>query len=188
MRSSSRHTCLRRRCCLSHKIRRPGGEGGIGAQSCASRPRDRRRSLRRQRRLLRSGCRTAVVVPLPVQLPCHGKPGVGLGELELGAPPVLLDVDVGPALLSVDLLVDRLAAAERLVTASHGLVPTQLPPFRHGSPLPSQARVEPACPTTATQLSMPRVFLAVAQRPCVVDRPLGAPPPSPSIRRAPPLA
>src|SRR6266545_5374808 len=55
------------------------------------------------RRLVRcSACPTAVVVPLPGQLPRHGKPGVGLGELQLSAPQVLLDVDVGPAPLSVD--------------------------------------------------------------------------------------
>jgi hypothetical protein len=45
---------------------------------------------------------TAAIVPLPGQLPRHGKPGVGLGDLQLCAPQVLLDVDVGPALLSID--------------------------------------------------------------------------------------
>src|SRR6266511_6343276 len=91
------------------------------------------------RQLRYSACRpTAVVVPLPGQLPRHRQPGVGLGELQLGAPQVLLDVEVGPALLSVDLLVQRLAAAERLVPAPHGVVPGQLLPFRHGSPLPRQ--------------------------------------------------
>src|SRR6266511_237523 len=91
------------------------------------------------RQLRYSACRpTAVVVPLPGQLPRHGKPGVRLGELQLSAPQVLLDVEVGPTLLSVDLLVQRLAADERLVAALHGVVPGQLPPLRHGSPLPRQ--------------------------------------------------
>src|SRR5215216_5180155 len=80
---------------------------------------------------------TAVVVPLPGQLPGHGKPGVGLGEPELSAPQVLLDVDVGPALLSIDLLVQHLAMGQRLVPSLHGVVPGQLPPLRHGSPPPS---------------------------------------------------
>src|SRR5215217_4132290 len=79
---------------------------------------------------------TAVVVALPGQLPGHGKPGVGLGDLQLSAPQVLLDVDVGPALLSIDLVVEGLAAGERLVPALHGVVPGQLPPLRHGSPPP----------------------------------------------------
>src|SRR5215207_4535149 len=89
---------------------------------------------------------TAVVVPLPGQLPGHGKPGVGLGEPELGTPQVLLDVDVGPALLSIDLLVEGLAAAERLVAAPHGVFPSQLPPLRHGSPLPSPGPPGPSGP------------------------------------------
>src|SRR5918994_1935364 len=55
---------------------------------------------------------TAVVVSLPGQLPRHGKPGVGLAELQLSAPQVLLDVDVGPALLSIDLLIQRLATGQ----------------------------------------------------------------------------
>src|SRR5829696_6264451 len=58
---------------------------------------------------------TAVVVALPGQLPGHGKPGVGLGDLQLSAPQVLLDVDVGPALLSIDLVVECLAKGQRLV-------------------------------------------------------------------------
>ena len=49
---------------------------------------------------------TAVIVSLPSQLPRHGKPGVGLGDPQLSAPQVLLDVDVGPALFSVDLIVE----------------------------------------------------------------------------------
>ncbi len=87
---------------------------------------------------------TAVVVALPGQLPRHGKPGVGLGELQLSAPQVLLDVDVGPVRLSVDLLVERLTAAERLVTAPHGVFPGQLPPLRHRAPLPSQGPPGPS--------------------------------------------
>src|SRR5512132_3662971 len=88
---------------------------------------------------------TAVVVPLPGQLPGHGKPGVGLGELQLSAPQVLLDVEVGPALLSIDLVVECLAMGQRLVTALHGVVPGQLPPFRHGSP-PSPGPSGPSRP------------------------------------------
>src|SRR5215212_3959293 len=88
---------------------------------------------------------TAVVVPLPGQLPGHGKPGVGLGELQLSAPQVLLDVDVGPALLSIDLVVERLATGQRLVTSLHGIVPGQLPPLRHGSP-PSPGPSGPSHP------------------------------------------
>src|SRR5512133_1477218 len=88
---------------------------------------------------------TAVVVPLPGQLPGHSKPGVGLGELQLSAPQVLLDVEVGPALLSIDLVVECLAMGQRLVTALHGVVPGQLPPFRHGSP-PSPGPSGPSRP------------------------------------------
>jgi hypothetical protein len=33
-----------------------------------------------------SACPTAVIVPLPVQLPRHGQPGVRLGKLQLSAP------------------------------------------------------------------------------------------------------
>src|SRR5215216_6068839 len=61
---------------------------------------------------------TAVVIPLPGQLPGHGKPGVGLGDL----------------LLSIDLVVECLAIGQRLVPSLHGVVPGQLPPLRHGSP------------------------------------------------------
>src|SRR5215211_7111450 len=99
---------------------------------------------------------TAVVVSLPGQLPGHGKPGVGLGDLQLSAPQVLLDVDVGPALLSVDLLVEGLAAGERLVASLHGVVPGQLPPLRHGSPPPLVRSIRTFSPrTTAADVSMP---------------------------------
>src|SRR5215211_4723577 len=98
---------------------------------------------------------TAVVVSLPGQLPGHGKPGVGLGELQLSAPQVLLDVDVGPALLSIDLVVECLATGQRLVTALHGIVPGQLPPLRHGSP-PSPGPIRTLLPRmTAADVSMP---------------------------------
>src|SRR5215218_9174265 len=94
---------------------------------------------------------TAVVVPLPGQLPGHGKPGVGLGDLQLSAPQVLLDVDVGPALFSVDLVVECLAMGQRLVPSLHGVVPGQLPPLRHGSPPSSgpsgPSRLERPLPT-----------------------------------------
>ena len=80
---------------------------------------------------------TAVVVPLPGQLPRHGKPGVGLGDLQLSAPQVLLDVDVGPALLSIDLLVERLAA---------GTAPRTLAAWR-------RPRSAPSTPTWLTTLA-----------------------------------
>src|ERR671910_168124 len=81
-----------------------------------------------------SSASTAVVVALPGQFPGHGKPGVGLGDLQLSAPQVLLDVDVGPALLSIDLVVECLAMGQRLVPSLHGVVPGQLPPLRHRAP------------------------------------------------------
>src|SRR5215217_6995734 len=108
---------------------------------------------------------TAVVVPLPGQLPAHSKPGVGLGDLQLSAPQVLLDVDVGPALLCIDLVVECLAMGQRLVTSLHGVVPGQLPPLRHGTP-PSSG------PLGRSRLER-RCRREYAKRLCLAARPAG---------------
>jgi hypothetical protein len=98
---------------------------------------------------------TAVVVALPGQLPGHGKPGVGLGELQLSAPQVLLDVDVGPALLGIDLVVERLGrwSAPRTLAAwrrprSAPSTPTWLTTFAR-----STRTFSPS--TTVAEVSMP---------------------------------
>src|SRR5215211_4846038 len=97
----------------------------------------------------------AVVVALPGQLPGHGQPGVGLGDFQLSAPQVLLDVDVGPALLGIDLLIERLAPGQRLIPSLHGVVPGQLPPRRQHAPPPARSIRTFSPRTTAAEVSMP---------------------------------
>src|SRR5215211_505553 len=126
--------------------RRPATRSGVTQPSCVHSTRSPPLVCGLRGQLRCSASRPpAVVVPLPGQLPRHGKPGVGLGDLQLSAPQVLLDVDVGPALLAIDLVVERLATGQRLVPSLHGVVPGQLPPLRHGSP-PSPGPSGPSRP------------------------------------------
>src|SRR5918995_3325831 len=90
------------------------------------------------------------------------------------------DVDVGPALPSVDLLVECLAADQRLVAPLYGIIPGQLPPLRHGltaSPPdpPGSSCLERQLPIWVGQAAVP---VAAGARPAVpIDR-LATTPPS----------